>query len=182
MRRRGSLHPRMAGARKFAFACLLTLPPNAPAYSQGSPRLPPSNTQCGAIADPTSRLACYDNANSAGEAPEAAQSPRWPEFNSEPARAGSIGPQQNLAVHAQPGSTRNKPLVARVVSFSFSHGRTFSVVLDNGQVWQQLDADDGIAQFKKSGPNRVTITRGFLRSFNLRLNDMSAVFKVERVK
>ena len=61
-----------------------------------------------------------------------------------------------------------------------SHGK-FTVTLANGQVWRQLNTDDARAQFNRGGPNRALISHGFWHSYDMRLNRLSAVFKVEPV-
>ena len=45
----------------------------------------------------------------------------------------------------------------------------------------QLDTDDAHAQFNRNGPNRAVISHGFWHSYDMRLNRLSAVFKVEPV-
>jgi hypothetical protein len=71
---------------------------------------------------------------------------------------------------------------AGVSEYSFTVYSKFIVILDNGQIWQQLQSDDGLAHFMKSGKNTVTITRGALGSYNMVINDASMIFKVKRLK
>jgi hypothetical protein len=71
-------------------------------------------------------------------------------------------------------------VVAAITSHEIMPDGRFVVTLDNGQVWRQLSADAGKAQFRDR--NRVVISRGFWHSYDLKLNSMNAVFKVERVK
>ena len=127
--------------------------------------------QCGAFSDAAQRLACYDNARTNQPAP--APTSRYPEF-------GAAPPPRPQAAIAPP-LPRNGKLTAGVVRYSVSSDGRFTIELDNGQVWKQNDADDETAQFKK-GVNRVTISKGFWHSYDLRLNSMSAIFKVDRVK
>ena len=147
-------------------------------------------TQCSAIADPAARLACYDSAQPSRQSPAGSPTNRpgapshYPEFggatqapppaNPAPTRAfGSKGPDAPV---------RSNNLVASVASYSLSPSGRFTIILDNGQIWRQVDSDDGVAQFKKQGRNMVAISKGFLWSYDLKLNAMSAVFKVTRVK
>ncbi len=58
----------------------------------------------------------------------------------------------------------------------------FVIFLDNDQVWQQLQADTEHANFHKGGGDTVSISRGFIGSYNLQINDSNKVFKVKRVK
>lgn len=148
-----------------------------PAWAQDN-----SAAQCSSIADPAARLACYD----AAQPPHSAATPparpgpapsHYPEFGNVP-RAQAPEPPSSGA----PASARSGKLVAVVVSYSLAPSGRFTIVLDNGQVWKQVESDDGVAQFRKQGRNIVTISKGFLWSYDLKLNAMSAVFKVTRVK
>jgi len=71
-------------------------------------------------------------------------------------------------------------ITAGVSDYSINPFGKFIVFLDNGQVWKEVDAD--IAHFSKNSANSVTIERGALGSYNLRINDGNKVFKVTRVK
>ena len=152
---------------------------NGPAYAQSSSGTAGPTPQCALITDPVSRLACYDRAGLPARNPDAAQSTPWPEFSSGQLPRARTRPQ---VAQALSDPTKNRKLNAGVTRFSFSRSRKFSVELDNGETWRQLDTDNGFAQFKEHGGNRVVISRGFWKSHDLKLNDMSAIFKVERVK
>ena len=59
----------------------------------------------------------------------------------------------------------------------------FIVFLDNGQIWRQIEGDSDQATFHKPAKdNKVTISRGFIGSYNLTINDSVKTFKVTRVK
>lgn len=73
-------------------------------------------------------------------------------------------------------------ITAHVTSASFGMNGRFTIALDNGQVWRQLDADTGIARFSKKGGDTVTISRGFLGSYNLVMEGHSVLFRVKRVQ
>jgi len=85
-----------------------------------------------------------------------------------------------------PDASAPEPLESissEVESYKINKLGRFVVELDNAQVWRQLDSDGRLAQFRRyPGVNRVTISRGFLDSYNLRLNDAKATYKVVRVK
>ena len=146
-----------------------------PLWAQGN-----AATQCSSIADPAARLACYDAAQPPRSATTAAPgASRYPEFNSAP-RAQTPTPIPNTT--ARGSALPRGGLIAGVVNYSLSPTGRFTIVLDNGQIWKQVDSDDGIAQFRKERRNVVTITKGFLWSYDLKLNATSAVFKITRVK
>lgn len=130
--------------------------------------------QCGAIADAKTRLACYDASRDQSKATH------WPEFNAAPAQAlPSPAPQ----AAARPlSSPTDEKLVAAVARYSLSPRGHFTVVLENGEVWRQLDSDDGVAQFRQRGRNVVQISKGFWGSYDLRLNAANIVYKVARIR
>ena len=81
---------------------------------------------------------------------------------------------------APPGSTASRP-ASRIMRLN-PFGK-FIVFLDNGQVWKQEEGDADRAQFRKNPKdNKITISRGFIGSYNMTLNDSEKVFKVTRVK
>ena len=73
-------------------------------------------------------------------------------------------------------------ITAGVTDYSFRDNK-FTVFLDNGQIWQQLSGDDSVARFKSNPKdNSVRISRGFLKSYNLKVNDDNSYYKVKRLK
>ena len=74
-------------------------------------------------------------------------------------------------------------ITASVTEYAFTPFGKFIVFLDNGQVWKQMqgDADHAISS-KNPKDNKVTISRGFIGSYNLSVNDSAKIYKVERVK
>jgi hypothetical protein len=74
------------------------------------------------------------------------------------------------------------PLSSRMTSYSFDRYGMFTVVLANGQSWRQLSGDTSAAHWTKPAPGyTVQITRGALRSFNLKVKGISTEYKVERI-
>lgn len=73
-------------------------------------------------------------------------------------------------------------ITAKVTGVAFSANGRFTVTLDNGQTWKQLDGDIGTPQFNKRGQDVVTISRGFLGSYNLVVEGHTAMFKVRRLQ
>ncbi len=71
---------------------------------------------------------------------------------------------------------------AKVMQYWVDPQGYFIVRLDNSQVWSQLGGDDSFAHFDAAGRNGVVISRGFLRSYNLRLNGGGQYYKVKRIK
>src|SRR6266545_166877 len=56
-------------------------------------------------------------------------------------------------------------------------------VLDNGQVWRQLDGDDADVQDPRPGePMKVAIETGLLGNYNLTIEGRNALIRVRRLK
>jgi len=70
----------------------------------------------------------------------------------------------------------------RMTSYKFDSNGFFTVVLDNGEVWRQIDGDTTMAHwFKKPVFYVATITAGALGSSNLRVQGEGRSYKVRRV-
>lgn len=91
-------------------------------------------------------------------------------------------PQQRTASAEPAQPARLEELRANVVAVALNPLGRFTVTLDNGQIWKQLDGDTGTARFKNKGGDVVTISRGVLGSYNLVVEGRSALFKVKRVQ
>ena len=78
-----------------------------------------------------------------------------------------------------------KPLdhiTAKVTNVAFNTYGRFTVTLDNGQIWRQLEGDSSNAYFAKDGTDAVTISRGFLGSYNLVVDGHNGMYKVKRLQ
>lgn len=91
-------------------------------------------------------------------------------------------PQQRTASAEPAQPARLEELRANVAAVAYNPLGRFTVTLDNGQIWKQLDGDTGTARFKNKGGDVVTISRGVLGSYNLVVEGRSALFKVKRVQ
>jgi hypothetical protein len=71
---------------------------------------------------------------------------------------------------------------AHMVCYGFDAHSKFTITLDNGQTWRQLEGDSGVADWRGPADRYlVTITNGALGSHNLTAKGTSGMFKVERV-
>ena len=164
--------------------------------------------KCAAIADDKGRLACYDALSPrAKEAlavpPEALARPptkeeqeSWFGFDLGGLFSGGspkqttpeqFGSEKIAPPPTQPGESPKpeeiESIAAGVTEYSFTPFGKFIVFLDNGQVWRQQEGDSDHASFHtKAKDNKVTISRGFLGSYNLAINGSEKIFKVDRVK
>ena len=143
----------------------------APALAQ----MPNPYAPCAQFTEDRARLACYDaiNRKAAPVPVPAAPAPYNP-----PPPAAEFG---GLRAPAPPPPTPRR-MTSGVASYTFSPEHRFTVVLDNGQVWRQFLDDTGTAKFSTRKKNTVVITHGFFHSYNLKLNDMNAEFRVQRMK
>jgi len=99
--------------------------------------------------------------------------------------AATLAMPNDIAAAAGPalspvnGPTRF-PVVSRVKSSSFNQLGMFTVALVNGQTWRQLSGDTNNAVH--IGANDViTVSRGALGSYNLRIGKHPEYFKVMRI-
>lgn len=116
---------------------------------------------CRPLHDERARLACFDAALAKLEAAPS-------DFGGEDLK--------------RPDSTAQEPavLTARAAQVRLNAIQHFTVVLDNGQLWRQLDSDTAVAHFREGAT--VRIKRGFLDSYSLSVEGASAIFKVKRIK
>jgi hypothetical protein len=88
-------------------------------------------------------------------------------------------------VRTSPGGMSDKqPIkgIGRLASYKFDSNGFFTVVLDNGEVWRQIDGDTTMAHwFRKPGFYVATVTAGALGSSNLRVQSEGRSYKVRRV-
>jgi hypothetical protein len=164
--------------------------------------------RCAAIADDHARLACYDAMSPrlkdalaappamlpGNRAPTAEEERSWfgfdlgnlfgasPAQQTTPQQFGSDRLPETKAKEDTAAAAVDS-VTAGVSEFAYNPFGRFIVFLDNGQVWKQIEGDVDRAVFPKPGKdNKVTISRGFIGSYNLTINDSAKVFKVTRVK
>ena len=142
-----------------------------PAPPAAAPPAPP--------AEPADTRAWYDPGRIFGVAPGQQTKPE--QFGGEALNAPPLPP-------GTPATPQNTPppaldsITAVVTDYAFDPYDKFIVFLDNGQVWKQLESDTGVkARFVKGGKNTVVISRGFIGSYNISINDGPS-YKVRRVK
>jgi hypothetical protein len=187
----------------FAFLAIVALTQTAFAASRDETLQ--AIAKCATIVDDKLRLGCYDAMvpqmrDALGTPPQAlAHNPTaeeqqsWFGFDI----AGLFGedktPQATPQQFGQESVTASAPpaapemeeidsITARVTDYSFRDDK-FTVFLDNGQIWQQLSGDFNTGRFRSDPKdNTVKIVRGFLKSYNLKINDDNSYYKVKRLK
>lgn len=159
--------------------------------------------QCSVISDKDQRLACYDQVSPQVKAaiarlprtapPTEAEQKSWfgfdfgDIFGSTPNQQTSpdkFGSDRLPTPPPAPGETAPpapiESIGAKVAEFAYTPFGKFIVFLDDGQVWRQLEGDSDKANFRKG--DTVTISRGFIGSYNLSIDGSAKMFKVKRVK
>jgi hypothetical protein len=128
------------------------------------------------------RLACFDRAAAAlGGAPEVSAAVPQPPPSSPVTRAPALDPQQQFGLPESADATRQKNAVvieARITGLSLAASGRTVFTLDNGQVWQQQDAE-GIAVANLG--DVATLSHGWLGSYWLKLKSGRA-WKVTRAR
>jgi hypothetical protein len=136
--------------------------------------------RCEQIRDNSAWLQCHEKATAQMRAALTAVPPSTPG-----ARRAAEGQQfgQDKLPRQAPVARTPKRLVARVEQLSFSKTGYFTIQLDNGQWWRQIDGDTNYARFRTpTNRNVITIEHGFLGSYNLHIQGLSAGYKVDRIR
>ena len=145
--------------------------------------------RCAGVADASERLKCFDavalRAKSllAAPAPEAETRKSfldWFGFARPPqpvTRADDFGKPPQV----EPGELSQ---IAATVTELAKTGRGKAIfILDNGQVWRQLDSDGTEVAFAAAGkPMKVTVETGIMGSYNLTIEGRNGLIKVTRLK
>lgn len=137
--------------------------------------------RCGSVADERPWLDCY----------YAAANPVRKLLGLAPTTVTSTASAKILplpATHREPdllGHVGGKPVtvsVSRMVSYHFDRNGIFTLTLENGEVWQQLNGDSHVARWTKNPKGYVvTISTGAFKSFNLTVSGTVASYKVKRI-
>jgi hypothetical protein len=154
--------------------------------------------KCADVAAATERLQCYDAAaavaKTAMSAPAEAQPVRQAAVQTEQEEEGGVlewfglsRPVTKTEDFGKPpvpvGPKEIKEISAGVLEFAKSaYGRSI-FILDNGQVWKQVDGDlTEVRDPSKGETMKVSIETGMFGSYNLRIEGRTGLVKVRRVK
>jgi hypothetical protein len=101
----------------------------------------------------------------------------------QPAISRSASQQFGLPPAPSAISRNFNGVASPVADYSFDRNGLFTLKLANGQKWRQLTGDTSLAHWTKPARTyNAKITHGAFGSYNLRVQDGSGVFKVERVE
>ena len=141
---------------------------------------------CTDIEDDAERLACYDATNEASSAvPEALAGQQVPPAPTEtPVPEPDNNAGTPIAADAPEDFGREEPVdapkeyvEATIVEIA-TGGEIDYLRLDNGQVWREVE--DSRMRFKEG--RKVTITKGILSSYDLKMEGYNKIVKVRRVR
>jgi hypothetical protein len=120
-------------------------------------------SKCTSISDPEQRLQCFDRF---APRAKAALEPKPADFGN------PVSPRQEV-----------DQIVATVKDLSKTVRGRALFVLDNGQVWRQLDSDDANVLDPAPGSVlKVTIARGVLGNYTLTMEGRNGLIRVRRVE
>lgn len=140
--------------------------------------------KCTGIGDSSARLKCFDTAALRASGAHAAH-------QATEARDGvdefGISPPTAVTRAEDFGKPSPPPEIARITATVLELARTVRgrsiFVLDNGQVWRQLDGDDTDVQDPRPGKTmKVAIATGLLGSYNLTIEGRNGLIRVRRLK
>lgn len=150
---------------------------------------------CLDIADPTERLSCLESATREIAAtrvrPETAEESAAAEASGAPIIASENATEEELfgaealsaTKHAKREKDKKQRLEAKVVEFRVDPFRNVTAVLDNGQVWRQLSGDSEVVHLPKSDKVfSVTIKKGGLGNYRMKINELGRWIRVRRIK
>jgi hypothetical protein len=139
--------------------------------------------RCTGITDSAARLKCFDAA-----APRASGALAAPASEA-PDKVGGFGlsapePVTRVEDFGKPAPPPEITQITAIVLELAKTARGRSIfILDNGQVWRQLDGDDTDVQDPRPGkPMKVAIETGILGNYNLTIEGSSALIRVRRAK
>lgn len=156
--------------------------------------------KCADIAQTAPRLQCFDEAATGAkrvldDARKQAEAEQKPESEGGLLSWFGLAPEarpvtkqedfgQNVQLAPKPGAPKEiTEISAKVLEFAQNARGKSIFVLDNGQVWRQIDGDTTELYYREAdGPMQVTIEKGMLGSFSLTIQGKTASVKVRRVK
>jgi hypothetical protein len=178
-----------SGWRRLRVSVAVTVLVASPALAQSPQDLLREIARCSETPDAAARLRCFDAAAERVkpllEAPAAA-----PAATATPSPAEAFGLSRPAAPVTRPEQFGKPPprpeelqsLTATATEFAKTARGKALFVLDNGQVWRQLDSDGTEVANPPARAFKVTIERGSLGSYNLTMEGRNSLIKVTRIR
>lgn len=144
--------------------------------------------KCADIAEPSERLKCFDAAVPRAKSALAEQQAKekrgildW--FGFSRPRKPVTKPEEFGKPQPPPPPGELTQITSNVLEFATTPRGKAIFILENGQVWRQLDGDDSrVLEPLPGKPMKVTIEIGFLESYNLTIEGRKGLIKVRRLK
>lgn len=144
--------------------------------------------RCADMPDASARLRCFDAAVPAARKALAEQQARekrgildWFGFSRQPKPVTRPEDFGKPAAPFAPGEITQ--LKATVAEFAKTPRGRSIFILDNGQVWRQLDSDsDEVFEPAPGKPMKVMIEEGYFGGYNLSIEGRNGIVKVRRLK
>jgi len=185
--------PREPGTRPTGMVPLvlcLGLLATGPAHADATTDALIEMTRCAEITDSIDRLKCFDAAVPRAKSALSAPAPQAKEkslldwFGFGRPAAPVTKPEDFGKPAPEPAAGEEITAIkATVIEFARTLRGKCLFVLDNGQVWRQIDADSTPVRDPEEGSTlRVTIETGVLDSYNLTIEGRNAMIKVTRLK
>jgi hypothetical protein len=171
---------------KFAIVALVVLLGAPGALAQDT--LPSQLSACVQISGMLQRLACYDRVAHTVSPPPRGAPVQRPAPNAAPlvavappaAGAPSGLGSERLPRTATVAPRRPQELLAGVAGITYDARGRFTITLENGQVWRQLEGDTAVLSGSRVGT--VRISRGALGSYDLNVVGRNASYRVSRLQ
>ncbi len=176
------------------------------AFSDGRDNLMRALSNCAQLTIASSRLACYDRlapefdrylkSPAAAPPPPVTKEEKESRFGLDnlfgggeekpqttPQQFGEERVEKTQEQVARAKEEEIDSITARLTDYALNAFGKFTVFLDNGQIWQQLDADSGKAHFDRD-PRRVKvkIERAIFGTYSMTISGNTKLFKVKRVR
>jgi len=141
--------------------------------------------RCAGIGDSSARLKCFDSAALRTDSARAVRQAEEPRDRVEgPERSG---PPQTVTRTEDFGKPPPPPKITQITATVLELARTARgralFILDNGQVWRQLDGDDTDVQDPQPGkPMKIAIGTGLIGTYSLTIEGRNGLIRVRRVK
>jgi len=141
--------------------------------------------RCAGIEDSSARLKCFDTAQPRANSALSAQQAK--EARDRVDGFGFSRPPEAVTRAEDFGKPPPPPEITQITATVLELARTVRgrsiFVLDNGQVWRQLDGDDTDVLDPRPGKTmKVAIATGLLGGYNLTIEGRNALIRVRRLK
>ena len=167
---------------------VLALVAAAPAHADPARDALAEVARCADIADATERLKCFDAAMARVKSALASPAPETPtksllEWFGFSRPSPVTKPEEFGKPAPQPAPEELNEIASPVLEFAKTARGKAVFILENGQVWRQIDSDTTTVLDPQPGTRmKVKIERGFLESYNLTIDGRNILVKVNRLK